>query len=372
MTNIACNVSGWLTWSFGSKVASNQRVLGIPGLSIRVFVGEAGAHPVDVDLPDPAPMLPRLFGKTVVERQRRHIETEIGGALHVGVAAENIGAPAGMPDVAGGKQQNAAGPDICRAGGELGLAHCPDKRGGLLVSEHVGDVLDLCFRQAGDTLDLVRRPFRHFLADIVDAVDALVDEFLVLPSVLENVPEHPIDGRDVNSGPHPDIFGRVRRGSRHSRIDDDEIGAVELFAFENVLQRNRVRLGGVAAHQQNGLGVTDVVVAVGHRTVAPGIGDTGDRGGVTDACLVVGIVGSPEGSELAVEIGGFVCELGRTEPVDRIRARLLADIQEPIADLFDGLIPREPFPLAVHQLLRVTQAALAQHVVAHGRAFAAM
>ena len=268
------------------------------------------------------------------------------------MAAENIGAPAGMTHVAGGKQQNAACPDICRTGGELGLAHCPDKRGRLLVSEDVGDVLDLGFGQAGDALDLVRRPFRNFLADILDAVDALVDEFLVLPAVLENVPEHPIDGRDMHSGPHPNIFGCVRRGSRHARVDDDQVGAVEFLAFENVLQRNRMRLGGIAAHQQDGLGVADVVVAVGHRTVAPGIGDPGDGGGVTDARLMIGIVRSPEGGELAIEIGGFVCELGRTEPVDRIRARLLANIQKLVADLIDRLIPRKPLPLAVHQLLR--------------------
>ncbi len=144
-------------------MASNQRVLGIPGTLHQGLVGEAGAHPADVDFPDPAPMLPRLFGKTVIERQRRYIEAEIGGALDIGMAAENIGAPAGMTDVAGGKQQNAACPDICRTGGVLGLAHCPDKRGRLLVSEDVGDVLDLGFGQAGDALDLVRRPFRNFL-----------------------------------------------------------------------------------------------------------------------------------------------------------------------------------------------------------------
>ena len=195
MMNMACTVSGWLTWSFGSKVASNQRVLGMPGRFHQRLVGEAGAHPVVVDLPDPAPMPPGLFGKAVIERQRRHIEAEIGGALHVGMAAENIGAAAGMTDIAGGEQQNAACADIRRAGGELGLAHRPDQRRRLLLGEDLGDVLDLRFGQAGDALDLVGRPLRDLLADFVDAVDALADEFLVLPAVLENVPEHPVDRR---------------------------------------------------------------------------------------------------------------------------------------------------------------------------------
>ena len=336
------------------------------------LAGEAGAHPVEVDFPDPAPMPPRFLGQAVIERQRRHIEAEIGGALHIGMAAENIGAAAGMPDIAGREQQNAARADICRAGGELRLAHRPDQRGGLLVSEKFGDVLDLGFGQAGDALDLVRRPFRDFLADILDAVDALVNEFLVLPAILEDVPEHPVDRGDVDAGPYPDIFGRVRRRSRHARVDDDQVGAVEFLAFENVLQRNRMRFGGIAAHDQNGLGVADVVVAVGHRTVAPGIGYTGDGRGMADARLMIGIVGSPKGRELAVEIGGFVGEFGGTEPVDRIRSRLLADIEKLVADLIDGLIPRKPGPSAVHQLYGITQTALAQHVVANRRSLAAM
>ena len=40
----------------------------------------------------------------------------------------------------------------------------------------------------------IGRPLRHLLADFVDAVDALAQEFLVLPAVLENVPKHSVDG----------------------------------------------------------------------------------------------------------------------------------------------------------------------------------
>jgi hypothetical protein len=40
MMNIACTGSGWLIWSFGSKVASNHRVLGMPGVSISFLLGK--------------------------------------------------------------------------------------------------------------------------------------------------------------------------------------------------------------------------------------------------------------------------------------------------------------------------------------------
>ena len=197
---------------------------------------------------------------------------------------------------------------------ELGLPHGPDQRRRALLGKYLGDPLDLRFRQAGDALDLVGRPLVDLLADLVHAVDPLADELLVLPAVLEDVPQHPVDGGNVSAGPYANIFGGVRCRARHPRIDDDHIGAVELLALENMLQRHRMRLGGIAAHDHDRLGVADVVVAVGHRAVAPGVGHAGDRCRMANARLVIGVVGSPEGGKLAVEIGGLVGELGRAEP----------------------------------------------------------
>ena len=100
-------------------------------------------------------------------------------------------------------------------------------------------------------------------------------------------------------GRSADIFGRMRRGSRQSRIDDDDVRPVQLGALENMLQRHRMGFSRIATHDHHGLGVADVVVAVGHRAVAPGIGYARDGGGMADARLMIGIVGSPEGGEFA-------------------------------------------------------------------------
>src|SRR3984893_18182660 len=176
----------------------------------------------------------------------------------------------------------------------------------------------------------------------------------------------------MRSGAHAHIFGGMRGRAWHPRIDHDHVGAIELLAFKNVLKRNRMRLRWIAAHDENGLGIANIVVAVRHRAIAPGIGDPGDRGGMTDARLMIGIVGSPERRELAVEIGGFIGELGRAEPVDRIRSRLLANFQQLVADLVDRWFPRYADPLAAYELYGITQPALAQHIVAHRRTLAAM
>ena len=180
-------------------------------------------------------------------------------------------------------------------------------------------MLDLRFRQTRDALNLAGGPLCHLLADFVDAVDSLTKEFLVFPVVLEDVPKHPVDRRNMSAGPDADIFGRVSGGSRHPRIDHDHVGAVEFLAFKDMLKRNRMRLRRIAAHQHDRLGVADVIVAVRHRAVAPRIGYAGDRGGMADTRLMIGIIGSPESRELAVEVGGFVGELGRTQPVNRVR-----------------------------------------------------
>src|SRR5262249_15170940 len=60
------------------------------------------------------------------------------------------------------------------------------------------------------------------------------------------------------------------------------------------------------------------------------------------------------------------------EPIDRFRPRLLPYLQESVADLVDGAVPGDSGPLAVYELERIAQAAIAVHIVAHRRAFAAV
>ena len=232
-------------------------------------------------------MLPGAFDEAVIERQRHDIEADVGRALHVVVAAEDIGAGAGRADVAGEQQQHAARAHVGGADRVLGLAHAPDQRRGLLGREHLGDALELRAGNAADALDFLRIPLLHFLARVLEAVDALLDELLVLPAVLDDVPHHPVQHRNVGAGPDAHIFGRMRGGARQARIDDDDVRLVQLLAFEQVLQRHRMRLGRIAAHDDLRLRIADVGVAVGHRAVAPGIGHAGDGGRMADARLMV-------------------------------------------------------------------------------------
>src|SRR2546429_595298 len=81
---------------------------------------------------------------------------------------------------------------------------------------------------SGNPLHLIRRPVLDFLADLVHPEDALLDEFLVFPAILEDMPQHAPDRGDVGPGADADVLSRVRGRSRHPRIDDDKVRSVEL------------------------------------------------------------------------------------------------------------------------------------------------
>ena len=89
---------------------------------------EARLQEVVVDFPNPRPVLPGAFGEAVIERQRDDIEPDVGRSLHVVMATEDVGAGAGLADIAGHQQCDAARPHVGGADGFLGLAHGPDQR----------------------------------------------------------------------------------------------------------------------------------------------------------------------------------------------------------------------------------------------------
>ena len=105
----------------------------------------------------------------------------------------------------------------------------------------------------GDALDFFGCPLRDIGADLVHAVHALLDEFLVLPAILEDVVQQAPRSPTEMSVPlrEADIFGgtwaavRVKRGSKH-----EHVGAVDLLAGQDVLQRHRMSFGGVRTHEK--------------------------------------------------------------------------------------------------------------------------
>ena len=142
--------------------------------------------------------------------------------------------------------------------------------------------------------------------------------------------------------------------------------------MQHVQHRHRVRLGSVAADVQRRLGVLHVVVRVGHRAVAPGVGDAGDGGRVADAGLVVAVVRAPQADPLAQQVGLLVVVLGRADDEDRVGAARLLQLEHLGADLVERLVPGDLLVLAADELHRRAQPVLAMPVLAQRRALGAM
>src|SRR5699024_5311832 len=277
------------------------------------------------------PVFPGAFGQAVIARQRMRLRADVGGALDVVVAAEDVGAAAGNADVAQRQLQDAVGARIVVANVVLSRAHAPDQGAGAVFGQRLGRLVQLLLGHAGDALDLARRPVGDFLADLVHAVDALLDVLLVFPTVLQHVPEYAPGQGHVGAGTKADVLIGMRRGARAARVADDHLGAVFLAA-QDVLHGDRMRFGRIRADEDHRLGVVDVVVGVGHRAIAPGVGHTGDRGRVTNARLVVDVVGAPEGDPLALQVAAFVAGLGRAAVEQRVGPGFFANLEQLVAD----------------------------------------
>ena len=89
----------------------------------------------------------------------------------------------------------------------------------------------------------------------------------------------------------PCRIGRIeichRRRARKARIDDDQLGAAVGLRFGDPFEAARMGFGGVAAHDDDEIGVLDVRPGVRHRAATERRGQTGHRGSVSDARLVV-------------------------------------------------------------------------------------
>ena len=283
---------------------------------------EAALEPVEVDLPDPGPVRPGPGGESVVAGEGVRQHAEVGRALHVVMAPEDVGAAALLADVAERELEHAVGARVVVADGVLGAAHAPYDGARPVLGHHLRGGLDGRFRHSGDPLRLLGGPLFDLLADLVHAVDALADVLLVFPAVLEDVPQQSPHDPHVGAGANLQVDVGVGGGSRETRVRHDHLGAV-LLRPQDVLHRHRVRFSRVAADEEHRPGVVHVVVRVRHRPVAPGIRYPGHGGGMTDSRLVIDVVRTPEGGELAEQVGLLVAVLGGAEPVHRVRARFL-------------------------------------------------
>ena len=226
----------------------------------QLFRLEATKDILVVNVPNTAPVLPRAGLQAVVAGQRVAEDAEVGRTLHVVVAAEDVGAAASRAHVAKGQLHYAVRTCVVVARRVLGAAHAPDNGARTVIGQRPGDAPHLRAGNARYTLGLGWVPLLNFRSDLIHAVDALLDELLVFPTVLKHVPENAPDQRHVGARTEPHVFIGVGRRACEPRIADDQGGVVLLLGLEDVLHGHRVSFRRGGADHEDG----PRVMHVGH------------------------------------------------------------------------------------------------------------
>ena len=214
--------------------------------------GKPAFQIVKIGIPDPGPVTPGAVGQAIIARQCVRQHAQIGRTLHVVMPAENIGAAAGFTHIPQSQLQHAVGAGVVIAVGMLGTTHAPDHGAWPVLCHHPGNPAQLRTRHAGDIFHFLRVPFRHFGANLVHAPNALANEFLVFPAIFENVPQNAPNQSHICARTEPDIFISMRSGPGEPRVADDQGRVVLLLRPQHMQQGNRVRLGRVAADDEDG------------------------------------------------------------------------------------------------------------------------
>ncbi len=284
-----------------------------------------------------------VFWQHQVARHRVRQQADVGKPLDVGMAAQSIHAAARHPDIAEQQLDHRHGADVLGPDRVLGPAE-GEHAGHRLVGrrragEERANLQVLVLRRAADIRHHLRRIAFDVLAQQVDhaagvlpgvvdlrvalAVQLIVPGRLVVavsvflvageqpvleseavlhdqagvgvgPHVvvldevlLKQIADHAVQEGDVGAGPDRRINIGDRRRAGEAWVHHDQLGVVLDLGFNDPLEPAGMGFGGVAAHDQNHIGILDVLPSVGHCASTECWSQTGHRRSVSDTRLIV-------------------------------------------------------------------------------------
>jgi hypothetical protein len=135
------------------------------------------------------------------------------------------------------------------------------------------DVVRPGARELGGTRGRVLGEERHVVRPALVRLLSLTErevrlhELLVRHALRDEDVRHGVQDREVGAGRERDVQVGEARGRRDARVEDDDLHvASRLLPPRHALEDDRVRLGGVRAHEEHHVRVVDVLVAA-HRLV---------------------------------------------------------------------------------------------------------
>ncbi len=210
---------------------------------------------------------------------------------------------------------------------------------GLLMSRPPGSWLQRYLRclhdaargHAGDGFGDRGRVFPHQLANLVEVVRVVGDEFFVNPTALDQHMQNAVrEGAVAARANRQEEVCRARDG-RDARVDDDDFRAVVAGA-PDVVGEDRETFGDVAAGDQQRPGKRDITPRVGGAVQAEGHPVRRSGADHAEAAIVINVRRAEgDARKLAVEICLFVRHRCATEELHALRTKL-------------ALVDREFFP----------------------------
>ncbi len=184
-----------------------------------------------------------------------------------------------------------------------------------------------------------------------------LDVFVLDLVVTEQVVDHPAQEGDVRAGAERRVEVRHRCRAGEAGVYHDECGVIVGLGLGYPFEAAGVSLGGVAAHDDDDVGILDVHPVVGHRTASECGGQTGHRWSVSDPGLIVERQHAGAADRLVGDVAGFVAggggrqETGGQPAVDRGAGGIFGnEVLVPVVlhqpgHLRKGLVPGDALPL---------------------------
>ena len=282
----------------------------------------------------------------------------VGAALDVVLAAQGVEPGARLADVAGHQGQVGEGEGVVGAVGALADAHAPVEGGALRVGVHARRCPDVIGRDATDALGPFRREALQRLDVVVKIFGAGGDEVGVVTLLRDDDVRHGLEDGDVGARLLSQPERREVRQLDLARIDDDEFGIILAHGFLKEEADDGVRLGGVAAGDDEGIQVFHLGDAVAHGAGADGQLQAGHAAGVAEARAVIDVVGAQHGAHPLLEDEVvLVAGLGAGVGGDAVAAAFGHDGRQAFADQRPG--PRPSWPHGTRPARRCESAACA-------------
>jgi hypothetical protein len=154
-------------------------------------------------------------------------------------------------------------------------------------------------------------------------VGVLFDVVRVVEIAFQRVANQSAQESDIAARSNGHVIVRHRGGAIETRVDANELRFARSLRFHRETKSDRMIFRGIAAHDENDVGVRDIRPSVCHRPPAEGGGQTGHRGAVSETGLILVSDDTETKSKLAeqvvdlVGVGAAPDESDVVEPVHR-------------------------------------------------------